>query len=276
VQAAAAKGLAEPELLGVADVLETNTELEGCWWRITADDERRPITQAMADEGVRWDTGQVDPGVYKLYGYTYEPAYNLWSKRPGFVRVVDEADPATIGPAVAGAFDGEPIFFRNDTGELHACVDAMAGSTLSAHWSVAAAGVAPDWTPFLEEAPASSGTNILTFPVPSEAAGQSIMIRMEVKDPQGRVHSAYVPDIVVVLAQDRPGGCSGDDCDDQGSDDGGGSDDGTDSDPPAECEGTDADGTCTRSCRIAQPASPAGLLFGLWAIAARRRRSIVT
>jgi hypothetical protein len=51
IDAAAAVGAA-PDMVDPEDVFETNTEWEGCWYRINADDDRRPITFAAAAAGV--------------------------------------------------------------------------------------------------------------------------------------------------------------------------------------------------------------------------------
>ena len=71
------------------------------WTRITADDERRPITYEAAKEPVLWDTTGLPVGPQIVYGYTWEPLINLWSRRMGVVQVVDDLDLAASPPALA-------------------------------------------------------------------------------------------------------------------------------------------------------------------------------
>ena len=259
VDAAVARGLVDPSMISAHEILETNEQLEGCWSRITPDDERRPITFDMAEQGVQWDTTGIDAGSYTIAGYTWEPAFNLWSARPGIVKVIDDPG-AESAPALAGSVKGEPIFFRNDTAQIQACVDAMAGATLDGYWSIASAGVAPQWIPFAQNVPATTGIQTIPFAVPAESAGQNIMLRLDVSDPRGRTSSAYVRDLVVVLASDRPGDCE--DCGDEGDaqdDDGSQVDD----EAPAR-EGA--------GCRIANPPGvPAWFVAMLLGTGLRRR-----
>ena len=48
-------------------------------------------------------TTGVPAGAYAVWGYTYEPAQNLWTPRDGIVRVID-GDASSAGPAVSIAW----------------------------------------------------------------------------------------------------------------------------------------------------------------------------
>jgi hypothetical protein len=81
LDAAAAKKLVDPGAFDDLDVFETSPVWADCWSRITEDDARRPITNAMADMDVPWDTSALPAGTYIIEGYTHEPAFNMWSSR---------------------------------------------------------------------------------------------------------------------------------------------------------------------------------------------------
>ena len=207
VDAAAAKGLLDPDGLTTEDVLETSTTWAGCWDRITGDDERRPITFEMADEDIVWDVSSLPPGTYTVYGYTWEPAFNLWTRRPGAVKIVDGADPASTAPAAAIS-SPEIIVRANEIAEVEGCVDAMDGSTISAWWAPTEGGGEPQWMPFVEDQPVTTGDFIIDFAPPEEAVGRSIMIRVDVNDPMTRSYTTYMSDLVIVLkGTGGTGGC---------------------------------------------------------------------
>src|SRR5688572_11729148 len=172
VMAAAEKDLVDPTTITDEQVLETSSAWDGCWFRINADDARLPITTENAEAGVDWDTTGLPAGGYVIHGYTWEPAFNLWVQRPGFVKVID-GDPDAVGPAVA-VTTGEIILYQDDTGIIEGCVDALEGSTISASWSVAQDE--PEWMPLVEAEPVEGNTFALEFPAPMALAGDSGMI----------------------------------------------------------------------------------------------------
>lgn len=147
VDAAAAKALIDPMLLEDENVLETSTVWKDCWFRITPDDARRPITFAEAMKGVDWDTTALAAGAYVVQGYTWEPTFNIYSQRPGIVHVVDGPDLAAVGPAAAVSTVID-FMFAEDTLMLEGCTRALPGSTLSGYWSHT--GGALEWMPFAE------------------------------------------------------------------------------------------------------------------------------
>ena len=112
-----------------ANIMETSTELADCWYRINADDDRRPITFAAAREGIDWDTTELPAGSYVIAGYTWWPPLNTWSSRPGVIKVVDDPDPAASAPAL-GISTTEQIVDLGETTTIEGCVSAEIGSTI--------------------------------------------------------------------------------------------------------------------------------------------------
>lgn len=283
---------AAPETVDPDDVFETSSEWADCWFRITADDDRRPITLAQAAEGVDWDTSAVPAGTYVVEGYTWEPALNIWSGRPGVVKVVDDADPASSAPALA-IDNTEEVLNKNEPVTIHGCVSAMEGSTVTAYWGLAESEVT--WVPFVEGDPVSGESFAVDFMPPEELAGESSMIRVDVTDPMGRTYTSYMRELVIVLGTEGPGSCTdegggfigGAGCGgSSGTDGSGGSEagsagdetagsDGTTSGGPGGQDGGDTGGGEGCGCRAAAgPAAPAGaglLLVGLLGLRRRRR-----
>jgi hypothetical protein len=178
------------------DVLESSA-WTGCWTRITEDADRRPITDAMADEGVDWDTTAVEPGAHTVYGYTYHPRFNLWSLRPGVVKVHD-GDPDGVGPAVA-ITTLETIVTAGDAVTIEGCLDTPAGSTLSAAHADASTPGEPSWTRFVEDQPVEGEDFAVELFAADTLAGTTSMIRVEVRDALGRTYTAYMEGFVIVL-----------------------------------------------------------------------------
>ncbi|WP_143141390.1 hypothetical protein [Nannocystis exedens] len=214
VEIADAAGISDKEDATDEDVLETHSIYKDCFFRVTADDDRRPITFAEAAKGFDWDTTELAPGPYILQGYTWEPAFNIWSKRPGVVHVVDGPDLSAVAPAAA-LMNTEDFLFGEDTLVLHGCVRAMPGSTMSGYWAVTGAD-ALDWKPFAEGVPIDGDTLELPFKPPPEALVETVALRVDVTDPMQRTFSAYPRALVVVL----PGSgeaTTGDGCSDTGA-----------------------------------------------------------
>lgn len=203
IDRAAAVGAA-PDMVDPEDVFDTSTEWDGCWLRITADDDRRPITFAAAAAGVDWDTSTVAAGTYVVEGYTFEPAINIWSGRPGVVKVVDDPDVAQSAPALA-IDNTEEVLNKNEPVVIHGCVSAMEGSTVTAYWGEAAPDVT--WVPFIENDPVAGDTFAIDFLPPEELAGESSMIRVDITDPMDRTYTHYMRELVIVLGTEGPGSC---------------------------------------------------------------------
>src|SRR5688572_15917688 len=185
VMAAAEMDLVDPTTIENDRVLETSDLWDGCWFRLNADDARIPITYDDAAAGVDWDTLGVPAGGYTIQGYTWHPAFSLWTERPGFVKVID-GDSDAVGPAVAITMDDFTLY-RDETAVLEGCVDAMEGSTLTAYWAVSAAD--PEWTPIMDET--IEGTSFeIAFAVPDDLVGTSALFRIDVTDPMDRTSTA--------------------------------------------------------------------------------------
>jgi hypothetical protein len=265
------------------DVLEANDEWADCWSRVTDDVDRRPITFAMAEEGVDWDTTDVAPGVYTIHGYTFHPRFNLWSLRPGVVKVHD-GEAAAVGPAVAIVSEGATLT-QGEPYVLEGCVDALPGSLLSIDLADATKPGEPTWVRVLEDRAAEEtfaielGTDTL--------ARTTSMVRLEVRDEMDRTFIGYMNGFLIVLeggadpcdpavdSECEPSGETGGDAPSGGDDPNGGST-GGDSPPTAgterpEPEGDHAgDGGCT--CATSRRSSASGRLwFMLLGLSVRRR-----
>lgn len=195
------------------DILEITQRFAASdWLRITADDARVPISDAQAAMGVDWDVGAVTPGTYTIWGYTWEPLLNLWSPRPGFVKIVASAsDAAAAGPSVALLPETAQIV----GGEPHAllgCVDAPEGSTITIEWGTVVGSTEPQWQSVIEDEPVGSGDLQIELVLPNAAAdGATVKLRATVTDPQGLRHVAHSPGSYAVTPGDEPdaapGGC---------------------------------------------------------------------
>ncbi|MCY1060681.1 MYXO-CTERM sorting domain-containing protein [Nannocystis sp. SCPEA4] len=294
VAAAGEFGLVPGEL-GDADVLETSSEWAPCFHRITADDERRPITFAEAAKGVDWDTASLPAGAYVIEGYTWEPGFNLWQVRPGVVHVVD--GPGLDVMPAAAVMTRDDFMFADASLQLEGCARALPGSTLSLWWSIAD-GDELDWQLASSGTPLMGEAFALTFHPPPEATGENVALRVDVTDPAQRTFAAHPLQLVVVLPaqDDGPGECgsllgcdddtttadpeTGPDAGSGGSEapstssDGpvpGGSPDSSESSgPPMEDSGLGSRGC---ACGVDGAPAPAALgLFALVGLAARRRR----
>lgn len=186
------------------DILELHSDWDDCWYRIVADADRRPITCEMAEAGVDWDTMSAPAGVYAIEAYTFEPAYNFWVPRPGFVKLHD-GDPDAVGPAAA-VTTAEISVHRNQIANIEGCIDAPDGSTMTAYWAEHTES-APEWMPYGEPQPAVRGDLLLEFAPPAESVGKLATLRVDVEDPEGRSYTAYMPGKIVVIDADGP--CEG-------------------------------------------------------------------
>ncbi|MDC0721585.1 hypothetical protein [Nannocystis bainbridge] len=274
-------------VIGDDDVLETNGLYADCFVRITADDARRPITEAEAAEPVVWDTTGLAAGAWRIDGYTWEPELNRWSRRPGVVHVVDDADPASAPPAAALTNPEGAFVFPGDSYLLEGCARAMPGSTLKGYWALADA---LEWQEFVSE-PLVGETIALAFTPPSEVAPDSVVLRVDVIDPMQRTYSTYPVSLLSVLepSETSSGGCS-----DSGSFLAGGGDGtcgdsetttGTSGDDPTTAGSSDGTSTSTGGAATTAPGTgtePAGCgcrsggagagWAALWLVALARRR----
>ncbi len=182
------------EVLAIGDIWVN------CWDRITADDDRRPITWTAAAQGMDWNTSGLPVGAYAIYGYTWEPYFSLWSKRPGVVKVVDDPDPANSPPAAALRLPAgeDDVYMQDESPVLDLCVDAESGSTVTLSWAVAEQD--PTFVALVSDVAAVNGDNALQFDVPPDTPGGTYLLRADVTDPSNRTLTAYIDRAVSVLA----------------------------------------------------------------------------
>jgi hypothetical protein len=193
------------------NMLETNPEWKDCFTRITADDERRLITFAEAMKPVVWDTTGLPVGAYIISGYTWEPVFNIWSDRPGVVKIVDDPDPAANPPALV-ITNTDEIKYPGEMITLVGCLDAMDGSTVTGYWA-ATADDTPDvleWASFAADTPVSGDAFEVPFLPPEATHGQSIAIKLEIVDPMDRKYTAHMTDLATILegGPSETGGCT--------------------------------------------------------------------
>lgn len=195
------------------EILENDTRfVAGDWVRITADDARVPISNAQAALGVDWDVSAIEPGAWTVWGYTWDPILNLWSARPGFVKIIASAAEAdAAGPAIALLPEDAQLV----GGEAHAlagCVDAPEGSTLTIEWGAVVGSVEPEWHALVEDEPITTGALDLEITLPNEAADDMSLVKLRatVSDPAGKQYVAYSPGSYSVMPgkDDGGGGCS--------------------------------------------------------------------
>lgn len=212
VEAAEAVGITEKSDYTDEEVMETSSVYKDCFFRITPDDARKPITFAEAAKGFDWDTSGIPAGAYIIQGYTWEPAFNIWRKRPGVVHVVDGPDLTAVGPAAA-IMSEDNFMFGEDTLMLEGCTRALPGSVLNVYWSL----TGPEglnWQPYAEGVPLEGDLLALPFKPPEEAIGQTVALRVDVVDPMQRSFSAYPPQLLTILP--GSGGSGTGDCSDSG------------------------------------------------------------
>ncbi|PCC72037.1 MYXO-CTERM domain-containing protein [Nannocystis exedens] len=206
----AAEKMIDAAVIEDDDVLETHPLYKDCFVRITADDERRPITEAEAMKPVVWDTTGLPAGAWRIDGYTWEPELNRWSRRPGVVHVVDDPDPASAPPAAALTNPEGAFVFPGESYVLEGCARAMPGSTITGYWALADT---LEWQQFASE-PLTGESISLAFTPPPEIAPDFVVLRVDITDPMQRTYSTYPVSLLSVL---EPAGTSTGGCSDSGS-----------------------------------------------------------
>jgi hypothetical protein len=213
--------LVDPATLSADDVVETNDTWKECIVPINGAGDRLPITVANANAGIDWDTTDVAPGVYQIEGYTWEPPFNVWKTRPGFVKVVDAPEDADLYPGVAitqldDADLGDGIIDGCEAITISGCVDAGDGAFLDVFWSASQAGVPNAWHRIVENEPVMGSSFEIQWE-PDALPDGPVLFRVDVKHECG-TYTAHGPRALEVLA--------GDECDDgavfqDGGDEGG-------------------------------------------------------
>lgn len=200
VMQAEAKGTIKLADLKPDEILETNAMWKDCFTRITADDARRLITFAEAGKPVEWDTTGLAAGAYIISGYTWEPVFNIWTQRPGVVKVIDDPDPTKSGPALA-ITNKDEIKYSDEVLTVVGCVDAMDGSTMTGYWALTSDDTPNvlEWMPFAADTPVSGDSFALDFSPPPESVGQEIAIKAEIIDPMDRRYTAHMGALASIL-----------------------------------------------------------------------------
>lgn len=239
--------------------METHPEWSDCFARINADDARLPITFESVEAGVDWDTTDVQPGVYQVVGYTWEPPRNLFVRAPFVVRVTDGDgdDPVAIAPLAIAS----QTLSGDESLPLMPCVDLgdqpADGLAIRGRWALADQANQPDaWSTFEQRPLTQAAGAPLTFAPPEAAHGLPVVLAADVvaADEQSLSPAAHgLRELIVIVP-------SSDDTD-------GGTDTGGDGPGP----GQDDDATAT-GCRITGEAPPLPFLLALCALPLARLR----
>lgn len=277
------------------EILESSTDWAGCWHRITEDEDRRPITYAMADEDIPWDTTGIPVGVYVIQGYTYEPATNLWMEHENHVvRVFDGGDPAVTGPAATASASDDLVPCAGSTFEITSCVSALPGTTATAEYALTTGpgSEQPDyqltWKP-LATVPVEGDTLTIPVTLPDDTGEETIVLRVRFVDPNDAEYVAYRPGAYVVLARGLCGDV--DECDagfiqdpscntSSAADGSGTDDDGAAAGSGSEAEASETssgpgakdDGGTGCTCNGTRPSLASAVMLGLVVTVRRRRR----
>lgn len=214
VDIADAKDLVDTTDLKPTDIVETDPEWQDCMVRITGDEERRKIVFSQAAMPVTWDTTGLPVGPYVVSGYTWEPAFNIYSLRGGVVKVVDDPDLAASPPALAITnVDDSVIVYETELLHLVGCFSALDGSTITGYWAHTDNDGGPlTWHSFGEDTPVSGDEFDLPFMPPAETVTKLIAMRVDITDPMDRTYTAHLDALASILPGSPPaesGGCDG-------------------------------------------------------------------
>jgi MYXO-CTERM domain-containing protein len=247
------------------DVLDNAMRWQDCFVRITADDERRPISFAAAAEPVLWDTSGLPAGTWVVEGYTWDPWFNRWTEYPGVFRIVDDPDVAANPPAAALTYAEQDVHV-GELASIGGCVEAMEGSTMTLSWALGGTGSDPQWHVFAEDLPVQSGGFELGLLGPEQAEGRYLLVALEVVDPLDRRWTAYSTHYIGVVAVPAS--------EDEGSGDEQQSESGSDESESDETGPSTIAGTSGCSCSTREGREPLTLLagFALLLLAGARRR----
>ena len=178
-----------------------------CVLPMVAKADRIPIACEATQNGTDWDATDAPPGNYVVWGYTFQPAINVWTRRRGVVRVVD-GDDASLPPVVSLMSPvGEPEVWAEDGFRIVGCMAGAPGTTVTLEWAAINEDLddAASWEAFAEPLDAAEGTFDALFLPPADAQGQAVLVRARATDPDGRSWTAYTGGALIVLPGD---GCS--------------------------------------------------------------------
>lgn len=246
------------------------------WVRITPDDARVPITMEQAAMGFDWDITDVHVGTWLVAVYTWEPEQNLWSFRPGAVRILDSNDPDTRPGPSAFLQDGETQIAEVGVEyTVNGCVEAEPGSVYAVSWGKVSALGEPEWITLATDIPVVDGEVRIPFVPPEMADGTFVKLRVDVEEPSGGTFTAYTPRVIEVTCPscvDDSGGETGTDTSDptdptQGTND---SNDSNDTNDTNAAQFGDEGGDMGFGCRTGAPA-PIGAVALLFLLGLSRR-----
>ncbi len=164
--------------------------------RIVCDEAAAPIT---------FDTQGVPPGAYVLWGYTFEPDINLWTRRLGVVWIHD-GDPGAAPPAAALSapwYEGTRVYV-GDAFPVRGCAAGPSGTRVEVARAKVSEAADPQAYRLLGAFDLDVPTCDLEVPfAPAEAdAGQAWILRIRAKAPDGRTFEGYAPGKLLVLSGD--------------------------------------------------------------------------
>lgn len=277
-----ALGIVDPAQLLPEHVLEWTPELQADEWeRIVPDDARLPLTP-VASATIAWDTSASDSGAYLVYGYSWEPPVNLWTPRFGAVRVLEDgSDPASGGPAVFLSVDLGATVTAGDDYLVRGCYDAAPGSELVLRWAARVPNAEWVWNEF-GRLDVEAGELEVVLPTTADLAQQTLAIRADIVDPQGRSSLAMAPvgvDVRPAAPPTNPGEDSSDsggesETGDDGSSTGLGDGSGSEDTGASGASNDDADGcSCSHKGRGSSGAYWL-MVFAVWSL--RRRRTSIS
>lgn len=149
--------------------------LDACLFPIA---ESAAITCAALGDEILADVGEIPAGVYEVWGYTFEPPLNLWTRRPGLVVVHDgQMDvPGAALPEVIPRGEQWPPRYT-----VRGC--AASASELALHWIDANAATVfePDAWHALTEQTVPNGAYEFELTLPEEALEKAILLRYEAR-----------------------------------------------------------------------------------------------
>ncbi|MEZ4448849.1 MAG: hypothetical protein R3B09_05150 [Nannocystaceae bacterium] len=199
IAAAESLGFALPTL-GAESVLEESPTWSGCWARINADDDRRPLTCDEALAGIEWDVSATAPGVYAVVAYTFYPPLNLWAPRWGIFAIHD-GDPGSIDP-VAAIANRAGFVYADEVMTLEVCTSALAGSTLTVEYAID--GATPAWSIAVEGVAVEGSKVSASWDPPAEVETSNMRLRATITDPLGRARTLESPEVQAMLGVPSP------------------------------------------------------------------------
>ena len=187
--------LQDPADLSADPVVDESPFWSTCARRITADDDRRPITETQAALGFDWDTSGFPEGAYVVSGFTWEPDLSLWSPRRGVVLVVDafaESSPPAVALSTTEWYAEADALFP-----LEGCMHAPPDTELVAEYRIDGTEA---WVEF-SRGPAQGESFSLAFQAPPESWGGTVDLRVRLLETTGgREAEAHLQRRVIVLS----------------------------------------------------------------------------